>query len=227
MGWAGKRATRVAQDAAPHRIERCARMRFHHDNRQAHAMMVCADARALPRLPKVGAAWMPHGTQGEGMTPGKHEKHALAGARHLPTGQLLYGLGPRKHQGVFRDRWTLLDATDPAPRMTRLSVVGDHYCLHTAKAVEPWWASHPRCVWLWLPTYGPRANPLERVFGDVHDTCPRNHKRKRLRDVVQDVAQHGQVNGPWRDNLSQISQAPAITAAVERLTAEAQAKIAA
>jgi hypothetical protein len=48
-----------------------------------------------------------------------------------------------------------------------------------------------------------------------------------LRDVVQDVEQHVQVNGPWRYNLSQIYQAPEITAAVERLTAEAQAKIAA
>jgi transposase len=80
-------------------------------------------------------------------------------------------------------------------------------------------------VLLWLPTYCPRANPIERVFGDVHDTCPRKHTRRRLRDVVQDVEQHVQVNGPWRYNLSQIYQAPAITAAVERLAAEAQAKI--
>lgn len=25
------------------------------------------------------------------------------------------------------------------------------------------------------------------MFGDVHDKCTRNHKRKRLRDLVQDV----------------------------------------
>ncbi len=60
-----------------------------------------------------------------------------------------------------------------------------------------------------------------------HDTCTRNHKRQRLRDVVQDVERHIQENGPWRYNLSQLYQAPEITAAVEQIAAEAQARIAA
>lgn len=227
IGWVWKRAKLVAKDDDPHRIERLARIRFHHENLQAHEMMVFADELDIPLLPKVGAAWMPQGTQVEIMTPGKNEKHSLAGALHLTTGQVLYCLGPRKHNGLFRDLLTLLDATYPAPRITRIYVVVDNYCIHKAKAVEQWLASHPRFVLLWLPTYCPRANPIERVFGDVHDKCTRNHKRKRLRDVVQDVEQHVQVNGPWRYNLSQIYQAPEITAAVERLTAEAQAKIAA
>jgi len=227
IGWVWKRAKLVAKDDDPHRIERLARIRFHHENLQAHEMMVFADELDIPLLPKVGAAWMPQGTPVEIMTPGKNEKHSLAGALHLTTGQVLYCLGPRKHNGLFRDLLTLLDATYPAPRITRIYVVVDNYCIHKAKAVEQWLASHPRFVLLWLPTYCPRANPIERVFGDVHDKCTRNHKRKRLRDVVQDVEQHVQVNGPWRYNLSQIYQAPEITAAVERLTAEAQAKIAA
>ena len=136
-------------------------------------------------------------------TPGKHEQHSRAGALHLASGTWLYGLGPRKNHGLFRALLTLLAHTYPARQMTRLSVVVDNYCRHTAKAVEQWWASHPRFVWLWLPTYGPRANPLERGLGDVHDKCPRNHKRQRLRDVGQDVERHGQVEGPWRDNLAQ------------------------
>ena len=40
------------------------------------------------------------------------------------------------------------------------------------------------------------ANPIERVFGDVHDKGTRNHTRKRLRDLVQGVEQHMQENGP-------------------------------
>jgi len=80
---------------------------------------------------------------------------------------------------------------------------------------------------LWLLTYCPQANPIERTFGDVHDKCTRNHKRKRLRDVVQDVERHVQDNGPWRYHLSQLYQAPEVTAAVERIALEAQAPIAA
>jgi hypothetical protein len=55
----------------------------------------------------------------------------------------------------------------------------------------------------------------------------RNHKRKRLCDVVQDVERHVQANGPWQYNLSQIYQAPEVTATVEHMTHGAQAKIAA
>ena len=65
------------------------------------------------------------------------------------------------------------------------------------------------------------------MFGDVHDKCTRNHQRKRLRDLVQDVERHMEENGPWQYRLSQLYDAPEITAAVEHMAAEAQAKIAA
>jgi transposase len=111
--------------------------------------------------------------------------------------------------------------------VTRIYVVVDNYCIHKAKAVTQWLASHPRFEVLWLPTYCPRANPIERVFGDVHDKCTRNHKRKRLRDLVQDVERYMQEHGPWQYNLSHLYQAPEVTAAVERIATEAHAKIAA
>jgi putative transposase len=200
MSWVWKRAKLVAKDDDPHRVERLARIRFHHDHLQAHEVMVFADELDIHLLPKVGAAWMPQGTQAEIMTPEQNEKHYLAGALHLATGRMLYCLGPRKNNGLFRDLLTLLDATYPARQVTRLYVVVDNYCIHKAKAVEQWLASHPRFVLLWLPTYCPRANPIERAFGDVHDKCTRNHTRKRLRDLVQDVERHVQENGPWRTN---------------------------
>jgi hypothetical protein len=54
---------------------------------------------------------MRQGTQEESMTPGTHEKHSLAGALHLPTGKMVYGLGARKNNGVLRALLTLLDTT--------------------------------------------------------------------------------------------------------------------
>ena len=227
IGWVWKRAKLVAKDDDPHRIERLARLRFQHDHLHAHEMMVFADGRDIHLLPKVGAAWMPQGTQAEIMTPGKNEKPYLAGALHLATGKVLYCLGPRKTNGLFRELFTLLDTTYPAQQMTRIYGVAENYCIHKAKAVEQWLASHPRFEGLWLPTYCPRANPIERVFGDVHDKCTRNHKRKRLRALEQDVEQHMQANGPWQYKLSQLYDAPEVTAAVERLAAETQPELAA
>jgi putative transposase len=137
LGWVWKRAKLVAKDDDPHRSERLARMRFHHDHLQAQEMMVCADALDIHLLPKVGAAWMPQGTQAEVMTPGKNEKHYLAGALHLAPGKGLYCLGPRKNNGLFRELLTLLDPTYPARQISRIYVVADNYCMRRLKNFRP------------------------------------------------------------------------------------------
>jgi len=93
----------------------------------------------------------------------------------------------------------------------------DNYKIHQAQAVAQWLAAQPRFELLFLPTYCPKANPIERAFGDVHDKCTRNHKRKRLWAVVRDVAQHLAVNGPWHYALSEIYYTPEVTAAVQAL----------
>jgi putative transposase len=227
MDWVWKRAKLVAKDDDPQRVERLAQIRWHAEQLQAHEVMVFADELDIHLLPKGGAAWMPKGSQLEVMTPGQNQKHYLAGALDLTTGTLHHCVGPRKTNALFRDLLTQLNARYPADRYTRIYVVVDNYSIHKAKAVEQWLTSHPRVVVLWLPTYCPRANPIERVFGDVHDQCTRNHKRKRLGDVVRDVERHLRQNSPWLYKLSRVYDAPEVTAAVERLAAEQQAKRAA
>ena len=227
IGWVWKRAKLVAKDDDPHRIERLARIRFQHEHVRAHEVMVFVDELDIHLLPKVGAAWMPQGTQNKLMTPGTNEKYYLAGALHLTTGKVRYCLGPRKNNGLFRALLTLLDTAYPASDVTRISVVVDNYCIHKAKAVEQGLANHPRFTLLWLPTYCPRANPIERVFGDVHDKCTRNHTRKRLRDLIQDVERHMEENGPWQYRLSHLYDAPEVTAAVEHIAAEKHTQVAA
>jgi putative transposase len=179
MGWVWKRAKLVARDNDPQRVERLARIRFHTERLQAREVLVFADELDIHLLPKVGAAWRPKGSQEEVMTPGQNEKHYLAGALNLATGKILHCLGPRKTKALFRDLLTLLDRTYPEREVRRIYVVVDNDRIHKAKAVGQWFATPPRFELLWLPTYGPRANPIERAFGDVHEKCTRNHKRKR------------------------------------------------
>ena len=95
------------------------------------------------------------------------------------------------------------------------------------KAVEPWLAQHSRVTRLLLPTYWPRANPLERAFGDVPDRCPRKHTRTRVRDLVVDVEEHLHVHGPWKDKRSALYDEPVVTAAVENMVAEQRSPAAA
>src|SRR5262245_31899853 len=69
-----------------------------------------------------------------------------------------------------------------------------------------------------------RLIPGLYLFGGMGE---KPHKRKRLRDLVQDVEQHMQANGPWQYKLSRLYDTPEVTAAVERRAAETRLKIAA
>jgi hypothetical protein len=97
--------------------------------------------------------------------------------------------------------------------------VADNAKIQHAGEVEKWLAAYPRFALLSRPTYGPRANPSERAFGDVHDKCTRNHTRKRMWHLVQDVKPHLHVNGPWPYALSELYYTPEVTAAVQALHA--------
>jgi putative transposase len=166
---------------------------------------------------------MQKGTQLEVLTPGKNEKHYLAGGWDARTGVIHYCFGERKTNVLFRHLLDLLQSRYPAQQYDRVYLVADNYRIHKAQAVPQGLAAPPHFEVLWLPTYGPRANPIERAFGDTHDQVTRNHKRKRLRDLVADVGRHLDRNGPWPYPLSRLYQEPEITAALQTLQQEKQA----
>lgn len=227
IGWVWKRAKLVAKDDDPQRVNRLARIRWVFEPLKPCEAMVVADELDIHLWPKVGCAWMPQGTQVKVMTPGQNAKHYLAGALDPTTGTLHYCLGARKTNALFRDLLGRLEVTYPADRYTRIYVVVDNDKIHKAKAVEQWLAAHRRVQLLFLPTYCPRANPIERAFGDVHDCCTRNHQRKRLPDLIADVEDHLRLNGPWPYKLSELYHEPAVTAAVEKIASEEHTQVAA
>jgi putative transposase len=227
VGWVWKRATLVAKDDDPQRVTRLARLRYVCAPLTCVEALVFADERAIHWLPQVGCAWRPKGPQREVMTPGQHQKHSLAGALDLSPGTLHHCLGPRNTHARCRDRLTRLDARYPAERYMRLDVVVENDTIHQAKAGEPWLAAPPRVTLRFVPTSCPRANPIERAFGDVHDCCTRNHQRPRLPALVADVEDHVHLNGPWTYQLSDLDNEPAVTAAVEKIAQAEHAKTAA
>jgi transposase len=219
LDWEWKRAKRVAKDADPQRVEKLVRIRLAFEQLRAGAALFFADELDISLLPKVGYQWMPKGTQVEVMTPGTNEKRYLAGALDITTGTTQHCVWYRKTTGLFLDLLVTLDRAYPAREFSCLSVVVDNSKIHYAREVEKWLAAHPRFKLLFLPTYCPKANPIERAFGDVHDKCTRNHTRKRMWCLVRDVEQHLQVNGPWPYALSELYYTPEVTAAVQALRA--------
>jgi len=227
MGWVWKRAKLAAKDDDPQRISKLARIRWIFEHLGPKQLLLFADELDIHLLPKVGYAWMEKGTQLEVLTPGTNEKNYLAGALDILTGKMLHCVWFRKTNGLFIDLLKVIDGTYSACKYTKIFVVVDNYKIHKAKAVEQWLQRQRRIELVFLPTYCPKANPIERAFGDVHDKCTRNHQRKRLRDLVGDVIKHLQVNGPWQYKLSEIYYTPEVTAALQQMAAEETLKAAA
>ena len=221
LGWEWKRAKLRAKDDDPQRVEKLARIRYAFEQLRTGVALFFADELDISLLAKVGYQWMPKGEQVEVLTPGTNEKRHLAGALNITTGTIAHCVWYRKPTGLFLDLLQTLDRTYPARTFFHLQVVVDNAKIHQAAAVAKWLAAHPRFELLYLPTYCPQANPIERAFGDVHDKCTRNHTRKRIWHLVQDVKRHLQVNGPWCYALSELYYTPEVTAAVQARRAAA------
>jgi len=217
LGWVWKRAQLVARDDDPERVEKLARIRHTLETLGKREVVVFADELDIHLLPKVGYQWMPQGETVKLVTPGQNQKHYLAGALELKTGRIVHCEGVRKTNALFRALLDSLEQRYPKARVDKVYVVVDNYGIHKAKAVAQWLAAHPRFAFLFLPTYCPQANPIERAFGDVHDQCTRNHHHHRIEALVRDVEQHLATNGPWPYKLSPLYYSPEVTTAVHRL----------
>lgn len=217
LGWVWKRAKLVARDKDPERTEKLAQIRFCVETLGRRAVLLFADELDIHLLPKVGYQWMPKGETVEIVTPGVNQKRYLAAALDHLTGRVISCIGERKSAGLFLALLKALDAAYPATRYPRLVVVADNFGIHKARSVAQWLALHPRIELLFVPTYCPKANPIERVFWEVHDKCTRNHRRQKIGQLVGDVEQHLEVNGPWHYKLSAIYYTAEVTAAVNEL----------
>jgi transposase len=217
LGWVWKRAKLVARDDDPERIAKLARIRFCVENLTRRAALVFADELDIHLLPKVGYQWMPKGESVEIITPGVNQKRYLAGALDHLSGRMISCIGERKTAGLFLALLKALDVAYPTTAYSHLYIVVDNFGIHKAKVVAEWMAAHRRMKLLFLPTYCPKANPIERVFWEVHDKCTRNHRRKQVGQLVDDVERHMKVNGPWPYKLSAIYYTAEVTAAVKEL----------
>jgi transposase len=174
LGWRWNRTKLVAKDNDSQRATKLATIRLALETLGPRQVLLFVDELDIQLLPKTGYQWMREGTQTEVLTPGKSEKYYLAGGWDARTGVIHSCCGERKTNILFRHLLDQLQARYPARRYDRVFVVADHYRIHKAQAVQQRLAAHSRFELLWLPTYCPRANPIERVFGDTRqgDTQP-------------------------------------------------------
>jgi transposase len=207
-GYVWKRPSLVARDDDPARATLLACIRQHWEDLGPREALVFADELELHLLPKVGAQWTRRGQRLEIVTPGQDQRCYIAAALDFRTGRLLHRTGPKKNRFLFLNLLRVLDRVYAGAGFRRVYVVADNDSIHTAGDVRRWLAGHPRLVLLWLPRYCPKANPIERIFGALHDQITRNHRHRTRPPLLAEVprylrrrAHHGQLPSIYREPI--------------------------
>ncbi|WP_065810645.1 IS630 family transposase (plasmid) [Klebsiella pneumoniae] len=148
--------------------------------------------------PKIGADWMPKGQQKRIATPGQNQKHYLAGALHSGTGRVHYVSGSSKSSDLFISLLERLRRT--YRRAKTITLVADNYIIYKSRKVERWLEENPKFRLLFLPTYSPWLNPIERLWLSLHETITRNHQCRYMWQLLKQVAQFMNAASPFPGN---------------------------
>jgi transposase len=98
---------------------------------------------------------------------GEDGKFAVFGALDYASGEVLWQLSSSKDGRAFVAFLDQLAAQFPDEPLV---VVLDNVGYHKGRLAKDWWmAHHDRVRPLWLPTYAPELNLMERVWGYVKD----------------------------------------------------------
>ncbi len=137
--------------------------------------------------PKIGADWMLPGTQKAVPTPGKNQKHYVAGAITGWKGELIWVDGPSKCSALFIQLVEKL--CDHFQSYKVIHIVVDNYIIHDSKITQKAIQAKKGKVQLhFLPPYCPQHNPIERLWRDLHGQVTRNHCCKCLEALMENVA---------------------------------------
>lgn len=151
------------------------------------AELVYFDCTDLHWCPEVGQTYSAVGEQVKVETPGNQDPWcALFGSLFFPTGEGVYTIHQRKrHQEVQAH---LLELLTIKPK-TFFFVVLDNASAHTTPKLAPFWQKFAdRIEPVFLPTYSPHLNLIERLWGYMRGQMTRNQFYESLKVQCQEIA---------------------------------------
>ena len=171
---------------AARRKRRLAQLRRLVRNPGPREVVVYADEVDIHLNPKIGPDWMLPGTQRLVVTPGKNQKHYLAGA-YDPVRQQFVGVdGDRKATWLFLNLLRALWLAYPWARV--IHVILDNYVIHKTQLVRDLLQQMGGKIRLhFLPPYCPNENRIERLWLDLHANVTRNHRCRTMRELLANV----------------------------------------
>jgi transposase len=148
------------------------------------ATLVFLDSTDLHWCPDLGSTYTPVGQQVKVDTPGLDNSWlALFGSLYFPSGEGLYTVHHRKRTAELLEHLQLLIDLDPEHFWF---VVLDNASAHTTAAVATFAAVHRQRIELvYLPTYSPHLNHIERLWRLMRSNVTRNRFHASLHAVAE------------------------------------------
>ena len=148
--------------------------------------------------PKLGSSWTARGQQPQVVTPGRNQKHYLAGALNAHSGRLVWVEHESKSATLFVK---LLEALRRTYRSAqRIELILDNYIIHKSLQAQRWLAENRKFRLVFQPTYSPWVNQIERLWKAMHDTVTRNHRCKTFAELARRLVRFFEVVQPFPGN---------------------------
>lgn len=137
--------------------------------------------------PRIGLDYMLPGTQRLIVTPGKNQKHYLAGALDARSEEVISVEGDRKNSQLFIKLLDRLRRTYPDAKVIHLIL--DNYTIHNSQQTRAWLHEHGGKFRLhFLPPYCPDDNRIERcVWRELHANVTVNHRCPTMQELLGEV----------------------------------------
>lgn len=154
--------------------------------RPRRSYLVFFDSTDLHWCPDVGPAYSAQGVQIKVGSPGyENPWYALFGSLIFPTGEGLYTIHHHKRHLEVATHLQLLIDRDPEAFWF---VVLDNASAHTTPKLAPFWQQHQdRLEPVFLPSYSPNLNLIERLWRFMRSQVTRNHFYDCLTTLAETV----------------------------------------
>lgn len=148
------------------------------------ARLVYFDATDLHWCPDIGNGYTTIGQQEKVLSPGAENPwYALLGSMFYPSGEGLYTIHERKRSAEALAHFQLLIDCDTD---TFWFVILDNATAHHTKAINAFVeANKTRIELVYLPTYSPHLNLIERLWGMMRAQITRNNFYESLQKLAE------------------------------------------
>lgn len=150
------------------------------------ARFIYFDATDLHWCPDIGNGYQPTGKQTKVDSPGSDNPwYALLGSLHYPSGEGFYTIHERKRSAEAVAHFQLLIDSDPDAFWF---VVIDNASAHHTQMMKTFAQEHCHCLeFVFLPTYSPHLNLIERLWGHMRAQMTRNFFYDSLEQMAKAV----------------------------------------